>query len=102
MKIPTWLIGSKKPKNWAEAEFYDLAKARGWKLTKRGWPDFFCVRWSDSGEPQIMLVEIKSRKHHRLKSSQQLVLSELARYKVPCYRWAPGLGLLKIGEEETE
>ena len=43
----------KRPVNKSEGLFYDKMTAAGWDLTKKGWPDFFCVKGDD-----IILVEI--------------------------------------------
>lgn len=36
--------GVRMPANKAEAECFKLLKDNGWTPTKRGWPDFFCVK----------------------------------------------------------
>lgn len=40
---------------------YDLRKA-GWRVLKRGWPDFLCIRSFFGDEPEIVAVEVKSPK----------------------------------------
>jgi len=72
-----------RPKNKAEACFYDLMIERGWELTKRGWPDFFC--WKDN---KFVLVEVKRKHSHRLKYRQRHVMQSLADYGVECYRFS--------------
>lgn len=74
----------RRPKNQAEAEFYDFIKARGWEFTRRGAPDFFCFK-----DGQILLVEIKPKKDGYLRPEQLQVMHYLAQYGVPCYFWSP-------------
>lgn len=76
---------TRRPRNKAEAEFYDFAYGEGWEVTKRGWPDFFC--WVDDGN--IMLVEVKRSDEVPLKTHQALVMERLASCGVPCFRWSP-------------
>jgi hypothetical protein len=80
---------TRRPKNEAEAEFYDWAKSRGWQLTRRGWPDFFC--WRDG---QIALVEVKPKKGRRLKQHQIFVLKALAEAGTEGRGAALGWGLM--------
>ena len=83
--------------NGAEAAFQQEANARGWDITKRGWPDFFC--WRDG---EIALVEVKPKRGRRLKRSQRRVLEALAAYGVPCFQWTPLNGLQPVTiETET-
>ena len=35
---------SREPKNEAEAELHRQLVSEGWQVSKRGWPDFFCMR----------------------------------------------------------
>lgn len=80
----------KRPANQAEAKFYDLAGEGGWRVMKRGWPDFFCLRTTPEGEVELALVEVKPKRGRRLKSQQRLILETLAKmYGVPCYQWDP-------------
>lgn len=86
---------TKAPKNEAEnACFMDLS-ALGWTATKRGWPDFFCVR---NGE--IMAVEVKPRKGHPLKANQAVIMGLLADHGIPCYLWTPDGGLERMNGTE--
>ena len=84
-------------KNPAEAQFHKAAVDAGYTVTKRGWPDFFCIR-----DSKICLVEVKpdskiTRKPQGLKRDQELVLRHLASFGVPCYRWTPITGFTKVG-----
>ena len=36
-------ITAKRPNSESEGLFFDKMRKAGWSLTKRGWPDFFCV-----------------------------------------------------------
>ena len=80
------------PVNKAELEFFNKAKAKGWWLQKRGWPDFFCIK----PDGTICLVEVKGKRGHQLKSSQRLTMERLSEFGVPCFRWSPDGGLEKI------
>jgi len=67
----------------AEKKFQSMMVKRGWEATKHGWPDFFCSR-----NGKIMLVEVKNGARTQLSEAQRLILAELAKYGVPCYRWS--------------
>lgn len=71
-------------KSPAEQAFVNLARVNGWQVTGRGYPDFICYR---NGE--LMLVEVKASKRHRLKSGQWLFMNTMKKYGVKCYRWSP-------------
>ena len=71
-------------RNTAEEVFATAARAKGWDVTKRGYPDFICYR---GGE--IMLVEVKPDKRHRLKKEQTRFKSEIEKRGVKVYRWSP-------------
>ena len=81
----------KKPANPAERMCYDLLIEQGWNVTKKGWPDFFC--WTPN---KFMVVEVKPRDRMDLRPRQGLILRRLAKYGVPCYRWSPGDGFVRI------
>jgi len=81
----------RRPKNDAEAQFFDAASAAGWEAWKRGWPDFFLVR---GGE--IAVVEVKPETDAALSRQQRTVLFALASYGVPCYVWRPLRGFVRI------
>ena len=84
-------FSTKKPKNNAEAMCYDVLESYGWKPTKRGWPDFFCVR---NGE--ICAVEVKPRKSDRLKRDQLTIMGLLSQQGIKCYMWSPDGGFEKV------
>jgi len=77
------------PRNEAELAFWNAAKAKGWRLQRRGWPDFFCRKPDGS----ICVVEVKQKRSDRLKSSQRLVMEELSTFGISCFRWSPEGGL---------
>lgn len=78
----------RKPKNEAEAACFDALSKEGWTLTKRGWPDFFCIR-----DGEICCVEVKPHKWHGLKRNQKTVMERLAAFGIKCFKWTPDGGL---------
>lgn len=54
-------------------------------MTKRGWPDFFCV--DASGD--VCLVEVKKSNAYRLRREQTKVMRYLSSKGIKCYRWDP-------------
>lgn len=81
----------RRPKNSAEAEFFDIAAAAGWHLATRAWPDFFLQRGD-----QIIAVEVDppGRKMRPEKSRLQAILAE---FGVPIVQWTPDGGLAGKG-----
>jgi hypothetical protein len=75
---------AKSYRNAAENAFAEHARRNGWDVTKRGYPDFICYR---GGE--MMLVEVKPDKGHRLKKDQTKFKAEMERRGVRVYRWSP-------------
>ena len=76
----------KRNRNPSEAMFMEIAKARGWEVTRRGYPDFIC--YTKTGD--IILVEVKPRKTCPLKASQSRFMATISkRYGVKCYKWTP-------------
>lgn len=82
---------SQTPTNKAEAEFFQVATEHGWEVSKRGWPDFFCVR-----DGKVMVVEVKPTADHQLKESQRGVMEALAGAGIECYVWRPELGFERV------
>jgi len=70
--------------NKAEEEFAQHARRNGWSVTKRGYPDFICYRGNE-----LMLVEVKPDKRHRLKKDQMKFKGEVGRRGIKVYRWSP-------------
>lgn len=72
-------------RNAHEHAFQKKAAAKGYFVTKRGWPDFFCLDLQ--GRPFV--VEVKPRRKdgrtHRLRKSQSLVLQHFRKLGVRCY-----------------
>jgi hypothetical protein len=78
--------------NNAEEKFKDLAKDSHWEVTKLGWPDFFC--WKDG---RIVIVEVKpDHGDSELKRTQRIILTALASFGIPCFRWSPQRGFTKV------
>ena len=63
---------TKRPKNYTEGKCYDELEKEGWRLTKRGWPDFFCEK-----EWEICVVEVKQHSSHLLKKDQNVIMTAL-------------------------
>lgn len=85
------LSGIKAPANKAEAMCFEELQREGWTATKRGWPDFFCVR---GGE--ICAVEVKPHKDSKLKRNQIAVMGLLADRGIPCFMWSPDGGFEEV------
>jgi hypothetical protein len=81
----------RRPKNAAEAEFFDGAAGAGWLLTKRGWPDFFLKRGED-----VIAVEVKPADSRGLRREQARVLAALSEAGIPCGIWSPDGGLQRV------
>ena len=84
-------VSCRKPRNEAEGMLYEQMSAQGWALTKRGWPDFFCIKGDD-----ICVVEVKPRAKTPLKPNQRIIMEKLKAYGVKCCRWDPDTGLTEI------
>jgi len=76
--------------NQTENLFRYKAKMAGWRVTKKGWPDFILRK---NGE--LCFVEVK-RDGPEVSSEQKDILLELANHGFPCYVWTPSLGFLKV------
>lgn len=81
----------RRPANTYEAEFFDQAAAKGWRLTKRGWPDFFLER-----DGKIVCVEVKPSSSRELKGDQRRVCQALATAGIPIFVWSPDGGLQRV------
>lgn len=62
-------------KNSVEGDFQGQALSRLWSITKKGWPDFFCL----DQDGATVLVECKKKGQH-LRFEQYLVLCELIKH----------------------
>lgn len=67
--------------NVHEQRFADMARALGWRVTKQGWPDFFCY---DPDTEGVIFVEVKPP-GQKLRAHQWLVMRTLARLGVKCF-----------------
>ena len=85
------ISGSKPPKNKAEAECFNLLESKGWTVTKRGWPDFFCVK-----DGQVCAVEVKPHKKSNLKRHQIAIMGELSAKGIRCFLWSPDGGFEEV------
>lgn len=83
--------GGSPPKNKAEGECFNLLRSKGWTVTKRGWPDFFCVK-----DGAICAVEVKPRKTSNLRKHQIAVMGELSARGIRCYLWSPEGGFEEV------
>jgi len=75
---------SREYKNPAEKMFSEIARKQGWRVSKRGWPDFICMR-----KGEIMLIEVKPKGTYRLKSMQEFVANLLKTHGINVCRWSP-------------
>jgi hypothetical protein len=67
--------------NIHEQRFAELARALGWRVTKQGWPDFFCY---DPDTEGVIFVEVKPP-GQKLRAHQWLVMRTLARLGIKCF-----------------
>ena len=81
---------TKRPKNNAEGQLYDILDADGCQLLHKGYPDFLCVK-----DNKIMCVEVKPS-NQRLKRHQREVAKILTSCGIPYYKWTPQDGFTKI------
>lgn len=84
-------LAHRKPKNSAEAMCYDTMTEQGWTVTKRGWPDFFCMK-----DGEICVVEVKPRATTPIKPNQKVIMDKLKEHGIACFRWDPENGLTEI------
>lgn len=82
-----------KYKNPHEETFRKLMLSKGWKVTKRGFPDFFCWKGHKFG-----FVEVKPKCKSKLKKSQYFVMRVLSSYGIKCFKWSPECGFETIDE----
>lgn len=83
--------GSVRPKNVAEGQCFDILRESGWKPTKRGWPDFLCVRGNE-----VCAVEVKRSKRQILKQNQLTIMGILSAAGVRCFLWSPDGGFEEV------
>lgn len=87
---------SRRPKNIAQGEFFDLALSEGWSLTGRGWPTFFVQR-----ADKIIVVEVVSSKGRKLRTDKAHVMRELQAKGFDCYLWSPDGGFTSFTDSGT-
>lgn len=80
-----------RPKNETEAKFFDWIMEQGYKASKRGWPDFFCLGPNE----ELMVVEVKPDGHVPTQW-QKTIMAALQKAGIPCYLWSPTEGLREI------
>jgi VRR-NUC domain len=66
--------------NPTEARIADVLRTRGWKVTKRGWPDFFC----QLPDGRFAAVEVKPLEGH-LTRPQLRCMRALTAAGIPCF-----------------
>lgn len=81
LRPPRW---DKTYKNKAEQQCAEELRSLGWQVTKRGWPDFFCIK-----DGEIACVEVKPRPTCRMTTTQTLIMDKLKSHGIPCYLWMP-------------
>lgn len=90
----------KEYKNKSEEAFCQFADSNGWRVTKRGWPDFFCL--VQIAPNDFACVEVKRDAKNSLKKEQMFVARFLKKHGIPVYRWDAELKKLEdIDEAEA-
>ena len=84
---------TKKPKNYAEGKCYDELEKEGWRLTKKGQPDFFCEK-----DEEICVVEVKQHSFHLLKRDKHVIITALMECSIRCYKHSLDSGLVQWSE----
>src|ERR1700758_534404 len=56
--------------NAAETLVHSALIEDGWKVLRRGWPDFLCVRVRENGQQEILGVEVKAQ-NDRISTEQR-------------------------------
>jgi hypothetical protein len=91
-------------RNTAEQAFTEEARALGWKVTKRGWPDFLCI----SPNGRVEAVEVKPKDTCNLSKVQNVAARALeklglkVRLWTPDDNWLPDVGLPPATEHYYE
>lgn len=80
------------PPSEAEDKCFRILKAMGFRATKRGWPDFFCVHPQTR---EVVCVEVKKNPKDQPTKYQRFVLAALQDLGVPCYVWTKETGFVK-------
>ena len=80
-----------KPLKTAEMQLREKLEGEGWIVTRKGWPDFACVR---NGE--MIFIEVKRYRGENLKKEQHYILTNLAKPGLDCFKWDPESGFEQI------
>jgi hypothetical protein len=76
----------KIPANRSERQFIESAEAKGWKVIRKGWPDYLCFMLNTDGTiKEIMGVEVKPNHSEGLKFHQSVNCSLLNMKGIDCY-----------------
>lgn len=78
--------------NNAERRFVEMALSEGWKVTKRGWPDFICFRGNE-----VCVVEVKPHSSSEPRPSQSRILELLRAHGISALVWSPSGGFKPSG-----
>jgi Holliday junction resolvase len=74
----------KRPRsNNAERETVERLEGEGYEVLSRGWPDFIAIHPNGT----IRFIEVKPRRHRRVKPTQQRVHSILSRFGIHVEVW---------------
>lgn len=92
------------PKKWkkrkhktnpTEALFRIKAIRAGWRISKKGWPDFLCSKGD-----RVVAVEVKPDVGEtELRKEQREVMSFLSSKGIACFRWSPTRGFQKYADK---
>ncbi len=86
-------------KNKAERLFCNSMLEKGWKILRRGWPDYFLFKKKGN---KLCVVEIKKSEGVHLKAEQFIVLDALSNIGIKCYVWRPKSKLTKFSVERKK
>ena len=80
-----------KPLKNAEEQLRQKLEQEGWVVTHKGFPDFACVK-----DDKMLFIEVKHYRGDRLKKEQHLMLTNMAKLGLDCFRWSPDMGFERI------
>lgn len=67
----------------AEAQFIRKSRQKGWKVYRKGWPDFICIK-----DDRLICVEVKGE-NDKLRPHQEAMLRLLQKHGIDCYLYCP-------------